>query len=281
MVWGTVISAGSNLIGGYLQNRSNERINSQNLGFSYEQLAQQREFAQQGIRWRVEDAQKAGIHPLYAMGASIPTYSPVSAPLNSNNAADYGLSAAGQDIGRAITATQTKKERESSTIHKLSVERAGLENDLLRAQIAKEKAQIGPPLPSANTDWLTGSNPDFPIPPVQRKPLEATRSDANDYWSEGGSITDVGWIRTPTGLVPVPSGDAKDRIEELFLPSVGWQIRNNLIPNVNSDWATKPPRNALPHGATDWYWSHKGQEWRPSFKPGRSMMLDLKPPKRR
>ena len=98
MVWGTVISAGSNLIGGYLQNRSNERINSQNLGFSYEQLAQQREFAQQGIRWRVEDAQKAGIHPLYAMGASIPTYSPVSAPLNSNNAADYGLSAAGQDL---------------------------------------------------------------------------------------------------------------------------------------------------------------------------------------
>lgn len=33
----------------------------------------QKEFAQKGIQWRVEDANKAGIHPLYAMNASLPS----------------------------------------------------------------------------------------------------------------------------------------------------------------------------------------------------------------
>lgn len=37
----------------------------------------QKEFAQNSIQWRVQDAQKAGIHPLYAMGNS-PGYTPVS-----------------------------------------------------------------------------------------------------------------------------------------------------------------------------------------------------------
>lgn len=34
------------------------------------QMGQNKEFAQKGIRWKVADAKAAGIHPLYAMGAS-------------------------------------------------------------------------------------------------------------------------------------------------------------------------------------------------------------------
>ena len=45
----------------------------------------QKEFAQNSIQWRVQDAQKAGIHPLYAMGNS-PGYTPSSSikRINSN-----------------------------------------------------------------------------------------------------------------------------------------------------------------------------------------------------
>lgn len=66
----------------------------------------QKEFAENGISWRVADAKRAGIHPLYAIGANTPTYSPQAAV-----GTDYGLSAAGQNIGRAIEAGQTARQR--------------------------------------------------------------------------------------------------------------------------------------------------------------------------
>lgn len=70
------------------------------------EYGRQKEFAQNGITWRVEDAKRAGIHPLFAIGANTPTYSPQAAV-----GTDYGLSAAGQNIGRAIEAGQTAKQR--------------------------------------------------------------------------------------------------------------------------------------------------------------------------
>ena len=70
----------------------------------------QKEFAQNGIRWRVEDAKRAGIHPLYALGASTSSFSPVQ-----SYGGDYGVGDAlrsfGQGIDRAAQAKMTKEER--------------------------------------------------------------------------------------------------------------------------------------------------------------------------
>lgn len=67
----------------------------------------QREFAQKGIRWRVEDAKAAGLHPLAALGAAGASFSP------SFQAGGLGdsLAQAGQDISRSIDATRTADER--------------------------------------------------------------------------------------------------------------------------------------------------------------------------
>lgn len=81
--------------------------------------AMQREFAQMGIRWKVEDAQAAGLHPLYALGGGA-SFSP-SAFIGGNAsslpsghaaqaAADVG-SSMGQNISRAIAAMETPEER--------------------------------------------------------------------------------------------------------------------------------------------------------------------------
>lgn len=51
--------------------------------------ATQREFAQNGIQWKVEDAKKAGIHPLYALGASTASPSFAFQPTGSVQA-DFG-----------------------------------------------------------------------------------------------------------------------------------------------------------------------------------------------
>lgn len=69
--------------------------------------ALQREFAQNGIRWRVEDARAAGLHPLAALGMQPVQANPVVIP----DALGPGLAEAGQNISRAMLAAATPYER--------------------------------------------------------------------------------------------------------------------------------------------------------------------------
>lgn len=91
-VVGAAISALGSLFGGRKSNESNAKMMK-------EQLRYQREFAQQGIQWRVEDAKKAGLHPLYALGAQTPSYSPVY----SSDSMGPAIANASDSIGRAVS----------------------------------------------------------------------------------------------------------------------------------------------------------------------------------
>lgn len=59
----------------------------------------QKEFAQNSIQWRVQDAQKAGIHPLYAMGNS-PGFTPSSS--FNNESIGVGIAQAGNAMAEAM-----------------------------------------------------------------------------------------------------------------------------------------------------------------------------------
>lgn len=124
-------------IAGALINRKNQK----------DQEKLQKQFAQSGIQWKVEDAKKAGIHPLYALGAQTHSYAPQSVGDVSSTMASVG-----QDLGRAIDATRTpeqKTEAYSKTVEALSLKRMELENNLLASQIAKINQAGQPPgLPS-------------------------------------------------------------------------------------------------------------------------------------
>lgn len=100
LVTGSLISAGANLLGGLFGSNSAEKA-------TRAQLAAQKEFAQHGVRWRVEDAKAAGLHPLYALGANVPSYSPVSV----QDPMGEAISQAGQNIGRAVSSSMTSHER--------------------------------------------------------------------------------------------------------------------------------------------------------------------------
>lgn len=127
-VVGNIIGAGASLLGGSLDN-SNARGQWQN------EYNAQKEFAQNGIRWKVADAKAAGIHPLYALGAQTASYSP-QAVSHSNYAQTLGQM--GQNIGRAIQAKFSKEERELAN---LQVDNARLENQFRRAQVENLEAQ--------------------------------------------------------------------------------------------------------------------------------------------
>lgn len=103
--------------------------------------------------WAVEGAKAAGIHPLVALGMS-PYQGGASIQVGDqgdNGSVLTDLASAGQDVSRAIAAYQTKEQRQvTEAMTALQLERAGLENELLRSQIAGSRAQLAPAILSDN-----------------------------------------------------------------------------------------------------------------------------------
>lgn len=126
---GAGISAAGSLLGGLFGQSSQEKMAEQNIKL-------QREFAQKGIQWKAADALKAGIHPLYAMGAQTHSFAPVSV----GDSLGPAMASASQDIGSAVARGMTGPERVSSfnkAVQGLTLDKMALENQLLSSQIAR------------------------------------------------------------------------------------------------------------------------------------------------
>lgn len=218
-MWGHLIAAGATLGAGLLGSRSLSNQRAAN-----EQL--QREFANNAISWRVADAKRAGIHPLYALGA--PTMSPAVSLGNDPMAAAVG--SMGQDIGRAVDAGLTGDQKALGKVGTaLSLENMQLQNDLLRSRIAMMNTSRNPSLP-------VGLGPDPNIiegqgdAGIKVKPGE-TEVVAGDNASQAAVVVpDVAFSETKTGLAPIPSKSVKEQIEDIWIPQLLWGLRNNLLP---------------------------------------------------
>lgn len=141
-----LIGAGASLLGGLFNKSSADDNRAAQERMAAQNIAQQREFAQHGIRWKVDDARAAGIHPLFALGANTTSFSPVSVGSSADTSMGDAIASAGQNIGRAVQAGQTRAERSTSAIaDALILEKAGLENELLRTQIMQLKNPPGHP----------------------------------------------------------------------------------------------------------------------------------------
>lgn len=235
-------------IGGFFDRDSNQKIANEN-------NALQREFAQNGIRWKVEDAKAAGIHPLAALGAQTLPFTPAFGDNMGTSFASMG-----QDIGRAIDSTRTGEERNSARITALQVERGELENELLRSQI-HQLNQNPPPMPTAGDSAIPQDLTKAGL--VKTVPVQIAHTEPGQPAKEAGVIPDYTFTRTADGaFVPVPSDAMKQKMEDNFLPETLWSIRNNFLPNIGSG-PPPPPRSYLPEGFNSWKWSIKLQGWIP------------------
>ena len=113
------ISAGSNLLGAALNNVLNKDDSWQK---NYDA---QKEFAQNSIQWRVQDAQKAGIHPLYAMGQS-PGYTPSST--FETNTMGEAVAQAGNSFANAMGQLGLMNAQLQNSKLQADVENAKIEN---------------------------------------------------------------------------------------------------------------------------------------------------------
>lgn len=225
---GSLIGAAGSLLGGLLGQSKQDKMAAAN-------IAAQREFAQKGIRWKVADAQAAGIHPIYALGAPTHSFSPVSI----GDSLGPGIRAAGQDIGRAINSTSSPGQRmsaEMTAFNALQLEKGGLENELLRTQIARMKQNQNPPLPEPGQAYgIPGQGATAQPGTVQEK-TERSGWNPSDPSTESHAIPDIGWARSGDGTWALaPSKDMKQRIEDMnfyefqhFVRNMGSQFLDNF-----------------------------------------------------
>lgn len=243
MVWPAIISAGASLLGSLFGERGKEK-----------EIQLQKDFAQQGIRWKVDDAKAAGIHPLYALGASTHSYAPVGV----GSSLQQGLSDAGQHIGRAMEAKATNPERVSNRLMELQLQRGELENALLASQIRRINQPGHPPaMPSQDMSPFVAA----PVGAVQRAPLASSVplevTGGMSRAVEPASISDLGWSKsvTPSGTLyaPVPSRDVAERIEDNIPAQFGWGVRNQLTPMVKGGYPGPWKAPAGHQWVFDWF----------------------------
>lgn len=150
----------------------------------------QLQFAQNAIQWKVKDAEAAGVHPLYALGAQTSSYSPVQVG-STDNTVGEAFAAGGQNLSRAFAAAATADERALQLKGaQLDIEGKGLANDIARAELASKvqrlAAGVGPAMPGTaratgekitNTTLLGGK--------VEANPIMSDAQTFENRYGEG------------------------------------------------------------------------------------------------
>lgn len=241
---GSVVSAVGSIAGGILGANSAQNV----AGMNYEA---QKEFAQNGIRWKVEDAKRAGIHPLYALGASTQGYSP-----SGGYTGDYGISDAaahfGQGYERAQQAKMTKEERDKQDVRDAIQDMAALEdlnqkrrmNDaqirLANSEIfrnfalstnALRKTGLPPAIPGGLGGVIAGQGNSYATGQTTPEISSVVTSEKGTPSVQAGSPPDVRFYRTLSGgRAPLPTEDAGDAMDAALGAGLQWSFRNNLVP---------------------------------------------------
>lgn len=263
----------------------------QQLGLMREQAQLQREFAQQGIQWRVADAKAAGIHPLYALGGSGASYSPSAISVGTGQGSDLGrdLGNMGAGLGRAVAAAGSKEDRAatefSSAMRVMQLKRAGLENEHLETQImasraALQRAQLGPGIP---TGLGVAGPPQAGVGQFQRVPVEINSSQPGNPAIEAGPLQpgnrNVAIDKAGNTQVTIPSKEMG--FDELTTPgTASWHFWNSFAPWLSQARrdANRPDPKTLPKGFDEWMWTPFG--YVPSRSPrspiGRNLRQELR-----
>lgn len=193
-----LIGAGASLLGGFLNRESSDKANAMQAQQAELNRQMQLQFAKEGVRWKVDDARAAGIHPLYALGANTVSYSPVSVGSTADTSLGSAVASAGQDISRAMNATRTQGERDQAfdkTVRDLSLQKMGLENELLSSQIAKIRAGLNPPMPGVVPEANKPEERPLLFGGGRKLVTDEGTSNAEDFEKRYGEMSD--WLAGP------------------------------------------------------------------------------------
>lgn len=247
------------LIGGILDQEEGAHNRNQQDQINARNYEMQKEFAQNSLRWKMEDAKAAGIHPLAAMGAQGYSASPSYVASEPNYSMGNMAREMGQNISRAVASTMTPEER---IIARERVRGAALENDLLALQVKKAQMELNP-------------NPPFPTYGNWNK-LSMNYAGGDDIFGKSDPlqasvemppVSDVTFRVTPTGLKVDPSRQFAQAGQNSMLTNLGWDLEHRVAPMISAEPPSVPPdrrRYPLPKGYDYYRWNRWAGEWQPA-----------------
>lgn len=199
LIGSALIGGASSILGGALSSLSGN--NSQR-----REYARQKEFAQNQIQWRAADAEKAGIHPLAALGANVTSYTPQSV-----FGSDFGFSDFGQNLNQFIRSYQSPSERAyerniERTNNALGITNKQLQNDLLRADIDRTRAEA--------SRIAVESQPGNPKPLPNLTQRETVLSPKNGPVKMGQNLFEWNSTEIPGVFRLLPTSDYAQRFED-------------------------------------------------------------------
>nr|QJB20682.1 MAG: DNA pilot protein [Microvirus sp.] len=166
MITSTLISAGSNILGGLFGGKSKKGPSLEDQ-YGAAAVASQNQ-ARLMPSHQVAGWKAAGIHPLAGLGLSTPA-APAFGQVGGNDGPDWGsrLSEMGQGVSRAAAAFASREEREMAKASGvLQLENQQLQNDRLRSEIALMHSAGTPGLSStlgSNGDARYSTQRELPI----------------------------------------------------------------------------------------------------------------------
>lgn len=282
IVTGAIIAGASSLIG------SGMSMSSAN-----KQARMQKQFAKKGISWRVADAKKAGLHPLYALGAQLPSYSPVQ------NTAGQELAAAGQNIGDAISrrmtpiqkqALQLEIAQKTADLNKTAAETNYIEasmRDLWAQRLSRINETIAIPLPENNVKETGSAGTVFGgqaipasrgVPPNFIEPKAPSVYSSSDHPGVAAGNTPMMREFTLPGGLPIMlpggmQGDPSEALESLTeSPILMWSVYKANREKYGPAWASEFRKRFLWGDTFEkmWMWSARNRGRSPAPRTNRT-----------
>lgn len=116
------------IAGAGIQAKAQENINKQN-------IQMQKEFAQNSVQWKAQDAEKAGIHKLAGIGAQTYSASPSSIAPDVGSGVSGAMKHFGQAIDNYISDDEDKRQNEKE-MQRLQIEEQKLKNSKLQKELS-------------------------------------------------------------------------------------------------------------------------------------------------
>jgi len=200
-------------------------------------IKMQKQFAQNALQWKAADAEKAGISKIFAMGAPTTSFSPVSVGGNF----DF-LGNAGQNVGRAIQASQSPPEKLAGMgklANTIQLEGLRLDNELKKTQIATQQKLLTQP---GQPPGVPGLDPAYAIPgqpvtignPERNIQTKTDVADPREPAIVPGRTPEVMLSDTVSGGTAsmLPPALQESLESQGFAAQMQYFIRNGLLPAV-------------------------------------------------
>lgn len=193
------IPAAAKLLEGVMGQQGQKQQNE----LTQQQIDMQKDFALHGVQYRVDDAARAGVSPLAALGGNLVSPSPVSV-MGDSNPMGRALGDMGQNIGSYLASQQTDAQKAAQALDLelkgRELETQGALADMYRSQAALNRQRAtqdagqgvggvvqvgstGKPVPSSTgpLDWVELKPPEQDI----RASDDSSRTaGVNPFWSK-------------------------------------------------------------------------------------------------